>query len=386
MIAAAQSPAIKPVREAPKEVLTVNPGFRDWAPTTVAGTTIVGGNQTGRGGVVAIDMASGKVKWTYRPTFANGTGSVSTPPAVAGDLVITPFPMAYPGATIAVSLTTGKEVWRGPDPQGGSGVAAVDGLAYVLAKDKQFYALDVASGKEKWKATLTADRACATRPIVRDGIVYATGSAIVGGSGASASDAKAASYYLFALDAKTGEERWRYRAEAPYEREGVCLRQPVVTGDTIFATGDHYLYGINRESGRDRFKPIEVKRTRGGSGKSMELLGLVDAGEVVVGLTPEALMAFDKSSGRFSWEMPGDYNASAPSMAVAGDVLYFQGSPQSKPAAANRGTLHALDLATHEVLWSFSRPTAEANWSFGTVSPVDGALWVDSYQALVKLQ
>jgi hypothetical protein len=38
------------------------------------------------------------------------------------------------------------------------------------------------------------------------------------------------------------------------------------------------------------------------------------------------------------------------------------------------------------VLWSFSRPTAEPNWSFGFITPADGGLWVDSYQALVKLQ
>jgi hypothetical protein len=33
-----------------------------------------------------------------------------------------------------------------------------------------------------------------------------------------------------------------------------------------------------------------------------------------------------------------------------------------------------------------SLPTAEPNWSFSFVTPVDGGLWVDSYQALVKLQ
>ena len=37
-------------------------------------------------------------------------------------------------------------------------------------------------------------------------------------------------------------------------------------------------------------------------------------------------------------------------------------------------------------LWSFSRPTAEPNWPFGYVTAVEGGLWVDSYQALIKLQ
>jgi len=53
---------------------------------------------------------------------------------------------------------------------------------------------------------------------------------------------------------------------------------------------------------------------------------------------------------------------------------------------ASRGTLHGLDLSTRTILWSFTRPTAEPNWPFGSVTPVNGGLWVDSYQALVKLQ
>lgn len=71
---------------------------------------------------------------------------------------------------------------------------------------------------------------------------------------------------------------------------------------------------------------------------------------------------------------------------MAGHVLYFQGSPGARPGELNRGTLHALDLDTRAVLWSFTRPTAEANWAFGHVTPFDGGLWVDSYQSLVKLQ
>src|SRR5829696_1807467 len=115
-LAFAQSdPAIlSPLRTTPAEKLTVNPGFRDWSPTTVAGTTIIGGNQTNRGGVFAIDTLTGKVRWTFRPTFNGGTAAVSTAPAVSGEVVITPFAMAHPGAVVAVSLATGKEIWRGP--------------------------------------------------------------------------------------------------------------------------------------------------------------------------------------------------------------------------------------------------------------------------------
>ena len=103
-------------------------------------------------------------------------------------------------------------------------------------------------------------------------------------------------------------------------------------------------------------------------------------------MTPGFLIAFDKASGTTAWEVPGEYNVESPCTAVAGRVLYFQGSPNSVPAAHKRSTLHALDLETHAILWSFSRSTQEPDWPFGHVTPVNGGLWADSYQALVKLQ
>ena len=158
---------------------------------------------------------------------------------------------------------------------------------------------------------------------------------------------------------------------------GACLNQPVVTEDTIFATGESRLHAVQRATGRNRWPTIDVRRT---------VNGLTDAGAVLVGMTNGSLMAFAKDSGRTVWEIAGEYTDTAPSMAVAGNVLYFQGSPNTKPAAKARGTLHALDLDTRAILWSFSRPTAEANWAFGWVTAVNGGLWVDSYQALVKLE
>jgi outer membrane protein assembly factor BamB len=376
-------PRIQPLRKVPAETLTVNPGFRDWGPATVAGTTILAGNQTGHGGLFAVDMLTGRVKWTYRPVFSTGTASVSTPPAVTGELVITPFAAAYPGAVVAVSLTTGKEVWRGPDPVQHAAVAISADLAYVLGKNGNFYALDTATGRERWKVAFATNLApCASLPIVRDGSIYFTGIA----SATPGSAAHPAGYYLFALDARTGQERWRYRAEAPYIHSGVCLSQPVVTADTIFATGEAHLYAVQRATGRDRWPPVEVRRPVEGQVRAVEVHGLVDAGAVLIGMTSGFVIAFEKNSGRTAWEIAGQYRESSPSMAVAGNVLYFQGSPSVKPAVASGGTLHALDLDSRSILWSFSRPTAEPNWSFGPVTPVDGGLWVSTYQALLKLQ
>jgi outer membrane protein assembly factor BamB len=185
----------------------------------------------------------------------------------------------------------------------------------------------------------------------------------------------------------------------------MCVDEAILSGDTYFAVSDQKLYAINVTTGRDVWPPVEVRASIDGRDRSVELTGLVDAGAVLVGVTPVSLMAFDKATGRPAWQIPGQYRSNSPSTAVAGGVLYVQGHPGAKPAPEVQGRivyqggkpveqapvlpggrLNAIDLATRTVLWSFSRPTAEANWPFGYVTPVDGGLWVDSYQALIKLQ
>lgn len=398
-LAFAQSGAsIGPLRTAPAERFAVNPGFRDWGPTAIAGSTIVGGNSSNRGGLFAVDALTGKVKWSFRPTgTARGNPFVATRPAIAGDIVITPM-----GDTVvAVSLSAGKQAWRGPVAAPGASVAASDGLAFVMGEDNNFHALDAATGQERWKrAFARGTGSCNAAPVVRDGVVYVGGSVLV--SEADANRPAAYSRALFALEASTGKERWRYSSSAA---GGVCLAQPIATADTFFGVQSATLYAIDTATGRERWTPLEVRGPVEGRDRALELFGLVDAGPELIGLTSQALMAFDKKSGRTAWQVPGQYRANAPSTAVAGRVLYFQGHAGAKPAsevqdrilyvggkavppepALPPGKLNALDLDTHTVLWSFSRPTAEPNWPFGFVTPVDDGLWVDSYQALVKLQ
>lgn len=372
--------AIRPLRTAPTEKLTVKLGFRDWGPTAISGTTILGGNTSGSGGLYAVDMLTGKLKWSFHPASFKPT----TMPAISGATVIGHFVDGGEQPVIGISLATGKELWRGPKPAQRSEVAVGGGLAYFRGEDGNFNALDAATGHEIWKVAFAPnDPRCARFwPKVREDAVYSMAKIAT----IPPDPKNATNLYLIALDGKTGKERWRYLAKAEYGDQGVCMEHAAVSGDTIFAAVESHVVAVDRLTGRERWKSADLRRPVEGRDRLVNVFGMLDAGSFVMGMTEVSLIAFDKASGKMAWEIPGAFRDSFPSMGAAGNVLYFQGSPTTQPAVASGGTLYAFDMDARRILWSFSRPTAEPNWPFGHIQPVDGGLWVDSYQALIKLQ
>jgi len=372
--------AVQPLRTAPVETLTVKPGVRDLGPAVLAGGTLYLGAQTGQAGLFAIDAATGKLRWTFRPATING--SVSTRPAIFGTLVIAPYGSANTGAVIAVSAATGKEVWRAVDPSAHSAVVAEGERVFVVSKDCTLYGLAAATGQEQWKTPLrfVPDGACATSPVIRDGTVYAQILARAPEGTAGWPDAR----YIAAFDSATGQERWRHRPLHPANRQGAEPRTPVVTDSAVYFAGENALYALDRATGQPLFAPVFLRRVINGRERMATLDGLIDGGSTLVGATEVSLIAFDKDSGRIVWELPGRFRPARISLAVALPVLYFQGGLDGAPDFP--GTLHALDMTTGTRLWSFTRRTKDPDWSFGAVLPVDGGLWVDAYAALLKLQ
>ena len=374
--------SVRPLRTSPVERHAIKLTFRVWSPATVAGGIVLAGIATGGGGLYAFDAVTGRRKWSFVPTFSGGTAHLTTPPAVAGDVVIASFGAEHAGAIIAVSLATGKELWRGPAPLLRAEVVAANGLAYLQVAPGEIQAVDVATGRPRWSVPIATDRVpCAGAPVIRDGSLYLKTNLPV-----MAPDRRLSTYHLLALDARTGQERWRYRPAAPYVHSGVCVGQPVVTLDAVLAYGESRLFALDRTTGREIFAPVELQRKEDGRVYPVEIEGLTLAGPFLVGVSAHALMAFEPATGRVVWDLPGEYDPRRASLASAGDVVYFQGRPQPKPAPKNSGTLHALDTRSRSILWSFDRTARSPNWVFGRVLPVDGGLWTDHYSVLLKLE
>ena len=133
-------------------------------------------------------------------------------------------------------------------------------------------------------------------------------------------------------------ERWRYPASQA-GTANMCVDRAILTGDAYYAVSDQTLYAIDLATGRDLWPPVQVRAPIEGRERAVGLTGLVDAGAVLVGVTPVSLMAFDKATGRLAWQVPGQYRQNSPSTAVADGVLYVQGHPGASPASEVQGRI-----------------------------------------------
>jgi outer membrane protein assembly factor BamB len=170
--------------------------------------------------LVALDLSSGAEQWRYAAETADPLAAPSV-----GDGVVY---ASLGGAVHAVDASEGTREWRfatGFDRP--SRPAVGDGVVYLSAKN--VYALDAATGAERWRYVNTyADRG--TDRVPRQDAPVVAGDRVYVGLGA--------------LDAETGERVWGQlgnRADSSYfwgdDREGnVAPAGPAVAGGAMVAT------------------------------------------------------------------------------------------------------------------------------------------------------
>ena len=158
-------------------------GGRVTASAAIRDGAVFAGSYSGK--IFGLDLGSGAKKWEF-----DAGGRVGCTPAVAGRHV---YCGSDAGKFFALDAATGKEKWsyRCGGPVRAS-PAVVGGAVIFGADDHNVYALDRKSGEKLW--SFRTDRPMvAAPPVVRDGVVYA----------ASWND------WVYALDAATGKEKWR---------------------------------------------------------------------------------------------------------------------------------------------------------------------------------
>src|SRR5262245_56363699 len=127
----------------------------------VASTGYVG---TGKSALIAVDLPSGKLKWSYKTPEAIGESS----PAVGGGMV---FVGDLSGVFHAVDAATGKGVWSyKTDGEIKSSPVIVGASALIGSYDGALYCFNTRDGKTIWKFKTENYVHCT--PSVADGIAY----------------------------------------------------------------------------------------------------------------------------------------------------------------------------------------------------------------------
>lgn len=162
------------------------------------------------GNVYALNANTGELKWKF-----GVKGSFHCSPVLYKNTL---YVGSWDANLYAIDITTGKERWKfetvaktgfkGIE----SSVAVANGLVYFGARDPFLFALNADTGKLVWKYD-AAYSWIISSPVVANDVLY------VGTSD---------TYALLGLDAKTGKELFKFKAN------GYVYSSPAIAGDTAY--------------------------------------------------------------------------------------------------------------------------------------------------------
>jgi outer membrane protein assembly factor BamB len=314
------------------------------SPVYQDGAIYFGGDD---GNVYAVDAADGHQLWK-RTTG----GPVAATPAISGETL---YVGSYDGKFYALDKRTGTPRWKfttggerrfeakglhGMQPKSQtiadsfdvylSSPVVVEGAVYFGSGDGNLYALDAESGELRWKFK-TGDVVHAS-PAYADGVVFF-------GSWDS---------YFYAVDARTGVERWRFHGgEDPliHNQVGFQSSPAVVNGVVYTGCRDSNLYALDAVTGKEKWR-------FNNSGSWVISSPAVTQGKVIFGTSDSSLyLVLDAETGKPMVRQEGKaYVFSSPS--VAGNLVFI---------GVLNGTLEARDLDSGNLLWEFQTEASKRN-------------------------
>jgi outer membrane protein assembly factor BamB len=201
-----------------------------------------------------------------------------------------------------------------------------DGSVYVGSEDGHLYALDAASGAERWDVAMPyGGESSAT---VSKGVVYYT---------------NPASATLFALSASTGHEIWRFAG---------AVARPAVANGTVYVATAGGVVALDPGTGAKRW---------GQSADMSNWSPVVEGNEVFIATYSGGVVAFNATTGRHLWtaSIPGGVYTT---VAAANGVVYA-GTQQS-------GRFVCLDASSgHQIL------SVESYSIFSSAVIADGVIY-----------
>jgi outer membrane protein assembly factor BamB len=232
-------------------------------------------------------------------------GSCDAPPVASGGAI---YEACGDGILYALDAATGSERWRYTISRPWTRLAMAGGLVYSVDNAGTLYAIDRATGIERWTLAISAS----TDLAIEDGLL------VVG----------TADGFLIGLDAATSQERWRTQIG-----ESRSAHTPAIAGGIVFASSENGgLVAVDGASGALRWR-ADIGTDSSSTARVINGVVYLGAGSTGYG----RLRAFDADSGALLWA--NDLQLGG--LTVSGDLGFAGGD----------GHFYALDIDTGEVRW-----------------------------------
>ncbi len=198
-----------------------------------------------------------------------------------------------------------------------STAAIVEGTVYLGCEEGIFYAIDLATGQEKWSFQAQDEVPLQASPLVLKGMVYFGDDDGI----------------LHALDASTGKERWTFETDGQ-----IFSSANHYQGRILFGSYDAHLYCLEANDGRLIWKYETEGKIHGSPGvfRQQAIVAGCDEGLHVVNITDGKLVE------RIAM---GSVTGTSPAVAESGVYVGTYGNQ-----------VLGIDLAARKVRWRFEDP------------------------------
>lgn len=314
------------------------------SPIVADGIVYFGSND---GNIYALKAGSGQQVWQFKTG-----GPVIGRPTIEGTYL---YSLSDDGFLYKLDRRTSKLVWKF-DTHGGSikrdwpspktegydyltsSATVEDGIVYIGSADKKLYALNAKTGEEKWNFE--------TKGIVRSTPAVVAGRVIIGSH----------DYNVYAVDARTGALSWKYDTK----REVVS--SPLVVNGTVYiGSRCSDLFAFDAETGKVRWKYFYWTSWVESSARFRD-------GKLYVGSSDaQQLFAIDPATGKRIWN--ANLDGSVWSSPAVTEQHVFVGVIGTEPYfLPHHGGFFAVDRSSGSVLWRFPMTKVEGLVDYGVAS------------------
>jgi outer membrane protein assembly factor BamB len=228
----------------------------------------------------------------------------------------------------------GKLLWKLQTNAAVLGSPFIDqDLVYIGGSDHSFRAIDLKTGKERWRFSQLQG------PVVSKPVAYSN--AIIFG---------AWDRNLYALDKATGTLLWQWNNGSPVINYSPAACIPVIKDGVVYVVApDRFLTAIDFTTGKTLWRTNEAT--------VRESIGISEDGQWIYGKTmQDTVVAFkaNKVQPQLAWKLNTGYGYEhAPSMLIEKQGLLFFGT--------RNGVVYALDPVAQTIKWAHKMDNSMVN-------------------------